>query len=849
MIDAWPPQDLGATFLTSFTFNAPYFEGAILRVLLARGAHPIAVFVDRTAGYEPSLAMLPMLSGAGTDYSLIPVDRSPFAFHPKVHYFAGARAAVVGSGNLTPTGFGGNLEAFDRLSAGEDGAAVGQVREFFVELLDIEGCQVGPDARQHLEKALLEARRPRAVGDTVFLHSLRAGLKDQLRQELLDEPAERMLMAAPFHDPDHKTARSLAGLCRHREPRVAADLDQAPSAMSAFETGVLDDRRPLHAKILSLESRELSVNVVGSANLTRAAWEPGKNVEAIVVRQVLAAGHFDRWLEAAKFRPQDWPLEGARRPPDLSEPATAAVPARWASVAGGRLQLAAPELSDAEFVLESGSRRQAADLAYLGDDLWEGSTPFLPTQSAVVQLRAAGYRPASVLVEQPELLSSSGMARRLQGLIRRAEAGVIEPEERRELLATLGEIFIALCRVSPQPSAKKSATSGASRSTQESQRTGPIEEVESLLAVFGVSSKQRLDHLLAIVRSIAKPPAAETGSGTHPATRPGEHHPEPKLRGNQARVLAAHRRESSLAAEEDRALLTAAIELAMQIGDQLAEVARESAENAALIHHGMVRLLIDLADQLASGRASALRQLRAHLETAWGVADWPAREDGWMLRSDPDHARPELALEALLRCAAVLEIDAPDPGEDEAVALDALHRSLRGIERYASAGGEALKTRSDRERAVLEAIRRRAPRGERARAALEPLWRLEGADIEIARLESADAVEASSEARRARLERRLATLKDQRQRLEEAASAAQLGGDSALELFESARPVAYAGGYRRLLPMPSDGICPACHVVLSAVDQGRIEDPLHAFQCKHCGVLLAHGDLADDVGS
>lgn len=134
LLEAWPTSSLGRVWLTSYTFHGPFFESVLLPELMRRGAFPIIVALDRRAGLEPVLDTLPALRSAGHDYYLLGVDRGAFAFHPKVHYFEGPGVALVGSGNLTPSGCGGNLEVFDRLTEDEDPLAMGEVRDFFAGL-------------------------------------------------------------------------------------------------------------------------------------------------------------------------------------------------------------------------------------------------------------------------------------------------------------------------------------------------------------------------------------------------------------------------------------------------------------------------------------------------------------------------------------------------------------------------------------------------------------------------------------------------------------------------------------------------------------------------------------------
>ena len=65
LFDLWPESIDGPAFLTTYTFNAPFFEMRLLPELQHRRAHPIVVLVDRHEGYATALRTLTLLEGAG----------------------------------------------------------------------------------------------------------------------------------------------------------------------------------------------------------------------------------------------------------------------------------------------------------------------------------------------------------------------------------------------------------------------------------------------------------------------------------------------------------------------------------------------------------------------------------------------------------------------------------------------------------------------------------------------------------------------------------------------------------------------------------------------------------------
>ena len=626
ILDAWPSEGLGPTFLTSYTFNAPFFEAELLRPLLRRGAHPIALFVDKGAGLAPALRLLPLLRGAGVDYHLAAVDRGRYAFHPKVHLFCGRNVALVGSGNLTPTGSGGNLEAFDRLDASAEGSAVRAVREFFRELLEDHCSELHPASRRSLVRVLTRSEAPPSTGETVFLHSLSASLKEGLGNTVLGDSYDDVLMVSPFHDRNHGTCRDLGEFLGAASIRVAADRREPPGPSSDFEMGVLDDPRPLHAKVVYGSGAEASVLIVGSANLTRPAWHGSMNVEAITIRQALSRNAFQAWVEEVEFTPQDWPVAPRRELGSEGSQGHDSLPLKWARLKGGVVQVGAPELEEVRFSLEAGTRRAYLESTYQGQDVWKADSPFVPTQAAVLTAGAPGYRASAVLVEQPELLRLSRRLRDLRRLVTRVEAGLVDDDDRRDLLAALGDLFAAL----QAASASKRPGSGRSPTLQPHQQAPPegeIEEVESLLAALGGGSQEaQVARLREIARAIARPTRSNAVESTVSRVEEGS------CDDARSQSMAVEQVQEELEGQklEDEEIVQTSLDLATTPGGELRKMAEVHERNAILVLQTTVQLLVALGRSFPDWRRRICRSLLGLLRDAWAVADWPGRVDGWL---------------------------------------------------------------------------------------------------------------------------------------------------------------------------------------------------------------------------
>lgn len=219
VLDRLPAEEpcLGAVF-TSYSFDPGFFEDHVLRAVLRltsdpveQGARyhsearsvlqetPVAVIVD--AGERRPGRRLP--------YDLLEI--SDTVFHPKavlLLYKDHARF-MVGSGNLTYSGFGGNVELFLTLELKYDDAADASILQAFdghlnriASLTRQKGTQLGL-FRSELVRRMGAATADSSVPAMVLVDSTVAPIIEQL-QALLPQNAviERIGMLAPFYESD-----------------------------------------------------------------------------------------------------------------------------------------------------------------------------------------------------------------------------------------------------------------------------------------------------------------------------------------------------------------------------------------------------------------------------------------------------------------------------------------------------------------------------------------------------------------------------------------------------------------------------------------------------------------------
>ena len=99
------------TLLLTYSFDPIFFEQMVLPDLWAGRSGDILAIGDRAQVTEATAARAGQLWHLGKHYLLAPA-RHEGAFHPKVILRLGAKdgAVMIGSGNLTSSGWGGNQE-------------------------------------------------------------------------------------------------------------------------------------------------------------------------------------------------------------------------------------------------------------------------------------------------------------------------------------------------------------------------------------------------------------------------------------------------------------------------------------------------------------------------------------------------------------------------------------------------------------------------------------------------------------------------------------------------------------------------------------------------------------------
>lgn len=286
---------------TTFALSLSFFEAVLLDRLLRGGGREALILAD-PEGIRAGLSEQGARR-AGRDYEIEPIACTTGVFHPKLSVLIGDVDAhlLVGSGNLTFGGWGGNLEAVDHLHPSFAADAIADAADFF-DLITLADNIVTDAAAEcaalaaALRGSIGAARRTGAIR---LVHSVGGTIAADI-ERLAGElgGATRLTAVSPFYDATGAgfvalaTALGCDDLRAHVHPWGAvAGRGVLPwpfdTSVKVTPVDVADhyggDRRLLHAKVFEIVCRRGRLIISGSANATRSALYSG-NVEACVVR-------------------------------------------------------------------------------------------------------------------------------------------------------------------------------------------------------------------------------------------------------------------------------------------------------------------------------------------------------------------------------------------------------------------------------------------------------------------------------------------------------------------------------------------------------------------------------------
>lgn len=290
---------------TTYTVSLAFFESAVYPHIGTSKLKHCLILCD-SLGYRRAMTEGPALLGVGQRYLMVPAPSSG-SFHAKVWLVVDEQQLflLVGSGNLTQSGFMQNVELFEVLHYSHEAPIPNPVLQELIIFLDgLRGLWPAPDHEHLYALTMLQAirnhvaafpTRPGNSNDPRFLSSFSGPLIEQLPD---GDGKGRIHISAPYF------GGGLEGIRHVRKRYPAAQLSVYPSIHQGGSIDLpLENGRkaipdvqwyPLdlgdqqgcfaHAKLYGYESAtENNWLFCTSANCTAAALT-GENVEAGVLR-------------------------------------------------------------------------------------------------------------------------------------------------------------------------------------------------------------------------------------------------------------------------------------------------------------------------------------------------------------------------------------------------------------------------------------------------------------------------------------------------------------------------------------------------------------------------------------
>lgn len=306
------PKPTHALFL-AFDASPPFFDHEVLPAILNERLTDVTILVDALALNASSIDA-GSTRKAGIFYRINGVrPNGGGKFHPKLVLLMHEDGvhALIGSANLTWTGWCRNIEVMDVLSFGPKGTAPAEAAvalAAFLETLPHVLRGLGEDANVLVssQEALLAAAERTPPNDAGGLNAcdvlsnVSAPLISQIEDRVTPLSITRVTVVSPFYDPTNIALARLAATYKGAPLSVikdglrADDFDgrsflRLGKQHQLRETSFEEEPRPLHAKCVLLEGPDDDWLVSGSANLTTPAWlhaaKDGGNVELVTLRR------------------------------------------------------------------------------------------------------------------------------------------------------------------------------------------------------------------------------------------------------------------------------------------------------------------------------------------------------------------------------------------------------------------------------------------------------------------------------------------------------------------------------------------------------------------------------------
>ena len=295
-----PNDKFDSAVLTTFSFNFYYFEQQVLNLLSSKGIHYISVLVDGNI-LDTQLDTLSSLSELKKRNYAIHGIQTKGAFHPKINFFAGKNSVLLllGSGNLTSSGHGKNLESWNAIYIDNlTDSRLGFVKQCWSYLKYLhegigvsalqkcktieENCSLLSDEKQ------TDIRSSYSFGRNTSISFLATGnntsLMKQISGLLTDDKIELITIMSPYYDKEGQLIHLLNKSFKPKKINIILqkDFGAPPISMKPGNNmrfydwedvnTMKHDQKYFHSKNIIFEGKKKNYLLSGSANASLAAF-------------------------------------------------------------------------------------------------------------------------------------------------------------------------------------------------------------------------------------------------------------------------------------------------------------------------------------------------------------------------------------------------------------------------------------------------------------------------------------------------------------------------------------------------------------------------------------------------